>query len=271
MRRQDSFQRHALVREHSSEQLVHTLSGLIILLSFFWQLAWFITEVVYLARFFPTDCSKDALGALVIGYTVIQGNVILKACFRQADGEGARIASCVTDGVLVPMLFILANLYYWREHCSSHFDSLILAILICHYVDIAWGLSWHLCLRPLVHSILSNRGRAGRGAIASQLALEARLRMWQIGRVDDGLDANSLERIPSMTFSQFSHLHSVIASGCPECAICIESFEANSVVRPLVCKHAFHKDCIDQWLSMHSSCPLCRSRVPTQAAVDEIV
>ncbi|EPY49967.1 ubiquitin-protein ligase E3 [Schizosaccharomyces cryophilus OY26] len=46
------------------------------------------------------------------------------------------------------------------------------------------------------------------------------------------------------------------------CLICLEPFERNVLCRRLKgCKHFYHKDCIDQWLTTgNNSCPLCRSR-----------
>ncbi|WBW74673.1 ubiquitin-protein ligase E3 [Schizosaccharomyces osmophilus] len=46
------------------------------------------------------------------------------------------------------------------------------------------------------------------------------------------------------------------------CLICLEPFECNVLCRRLKsCKHFYHKDCVDQWLTTgNNSCPLCRSR-----------
>ena len=47
------------------------------------------------------------------------------------------------------------------------------------------------------------------------------------------------------------------------CAICVDEFEAGEDVRVLPnCGHIFHPDCIDEWLSKHSSlCPLCKANL----------
>ncbi|CEL97086.1 unnamed protein product [Vitrella brassicaformis CCMP3155] len=43
------------------------------------------------------------------------------------------------------------------------------------------------------------------------------------------------------------------------CAICWCEYEKHSIIRRLnICGHAFHVDCIDQWLEEHHTCPLCR-------------
>ncbi|PKU83348.1 RING-H2 finger protein ATL72-like [Dendrobium catenatum] len=61
-----------------------------------------------------------------------------------------------------------------------------------------------------------------------------------------------------------------------ECPICLFEFTDGEKVRVLPsCNHSFHVQCIDMWLSSHSSCPICRhslldrSEVPTCILVGE--
>ena len=51
------------------------------------------------------------------------------------------------------------------------------------------------------------------------------------------------------------------------CAVCLEEFRLRENMRELRCTHRFHRRCIDQWLSSHSTCPLCiQPIVPPDAA-----
>jgi len=46
------------------------------------------------------------------------------------------------------------------------------------------------------------------------------------------------------------------------CAICFLEYSEGAQLRELPCRHAFHAECVDQWLRRHSStCPMCRKRV----------
>jgi hypothetical protein len=52
--------------------------------------------------------------------------------------------------------------------------------------------------------------------------------------------------------------------GQSECAICLEIMEVNESVRNLNCKHFFHTECIDDWISQHHICPFCRTAINQQ-------
>lgn len=59
--------------------------------------------------------------------------------------------------------------------------------------------------------------------------------------------------------------------GEEECAVCLDELwtaaEGESkaeVVKEMPCRHRFHGGCIDKWLGMHGSCPVCRYRMPEE-------
>ena len=46
------------------------------------------------------------------------------------------------------------------------------------------------------------------------------------------------------------------------CAICLELFDANSIVCNIPCKHTFHRSCIKTWCEHKLTCPLCKTKLP---------
>ncbi len=42
------------------------------------------------------------------------------------------------------------------------------------------------------------------------------------------------------------------------CPICLDTFKENLYTRTLICKHIYHKKCIDKWLKTMQTCPVCR-------------
>ncbi|KAL5727639.1 hypothetical protein ACHQM5_000814 [Ranunculus cassubicifolius] len=46
-----------------------------------------------------------------------------------------------------------------------------------------------------------------------------------------------------------------------ECCICLSSYDDGTELRELPCSHHFHSACIDKWLYMNATCPLCKFNI----------
>ncbi|XP_057627180.1 RING finger protein 215 isoform X3 [Chionomys nivalis] len=49
--------------------------------------------------------------------------------------------------------------------------------------------------------------------------------------------------------------------GTETCAVCLDNFCNKQWLRVLPCKHEFHRDCVDPWLMLQQTCPLCKFNV----------
>ncbi|MED6220030.1 hypothetical protein PIB30_041201 [Stylosanthes scabra] len=49
-----------------------------------------------------------------------------------------------------------------------------------------------------------------------------------------------------------------------ECVVCLEDFGVGALVKEMPCKHRFHPNCIEKWLGIHGSCPVCRYEMPVE-------
>ncbi|XP_068643580.1 E3 ubiquitin-protein ligase ATL6-like [Aristolochia californica] len=79
-------------------------------------------------------------------------------------------------------------------------------------------------------------------------------------RAARGLDPAVVETFPIFEYSVVKNLK--IGKGTLECAVCLSEFKDDETLRLLPkCNHVFHPDCIDAWLSNHTTCPVCRSNL----------
>ncbi|KAI4343266.1 hypothetical protein MLD38_027794 [Melastoma candidum] len=46
-----------------------------------------------------------------------------------------------------------------------------------------------------------------------------------------------------------------------ECCICLCSYEDGTELRELPCRHHFHCTCVDKWLHINATCPLCKYNI----------
>uniref|UniRef100_A0A803LUU3 RING-type E3 ubiquitin transferase n=2 Tax=Chenopodium quinoa TaxID=63459 RepID=A0A803LUU3_CHEQI len=83
---------------------------------------------------------------------------------------------------------------------------------------------------------------------------------YQHEREERGLDAEEIESLPSLRFSE-AKMHRLKEEDRQlECAVCLSEFKDQEVLRILPdCFHVFHPSCIAPWLSSHVTCPICRS------------
>ncbi|KAF3322968.1 E3 ubiquitin-protein ligase RING1-like protein [Carex littledalei] len=60
-----------------------------------------------------------------------------------------------------------------------------------------------------------------------------------------------------------------------ECTICLEKIFDNenkeAVVKETPCGHIYHGECIDKWLEIHVSCPLCRYKMTPDNGEEEVL
>lgn len=69
-----------------------------------------------------------------------------------------------------------------------------------------------------------------------------------------GLDPTLIASLPSFTVRD--------VASATECAVCLSLLEEQDTARELPsCKHVFHVDCVDKWLTACSTCPVCRTEV----------
>ncbi|KAF5806418.1 putative transcription factor C2H2 family [Helianthus annuus] len=72
-------------------------------------------------------------------------------------------------------------------------------------------------------------------------------------QVELGVKKELREMLPVVVFKESFSVTDTI------CSVCLGDYQAEDRLQQIpACKHAFHVECIDNWLSTHTTCPLCR-------------
>ncbi|OVA09820.1 zinc finger protein [Macleaya cordata] len=108
--------------------------------------------------------------------------------------------------------------------------------------------------RPQDRIILINPFTQGMIVIESSRSFDALLR--EISE-KEGLPPASKTSIDAMPKVEITE-----ENGDLECAICLEGWEIGGEAREMPCKHRYHSNCIEKWLGIHGSCPVCRFKMP---------
>ncbi|XP_015940965.1 RING-H2 finger protein ATL70-like [Arachis duranensis] len=91
----------------------------------------------------------------------------------------------------------------------------------------------------------------------------------QIGEEQQQMQESILKSYPMLLFSQAKlHQKADDPTELLSCSICLADYADSEWLRLLPdCGHFFHRDCIDVWLRLNLSCPMCRnSPLPTPLA-----
>jgi hypothetical protein len=83
----------------------------------------------------------------------------------------------------------------------------------------------------------------------------------------NGLDESIINRITEYHFklkgsaSKDKHQYLELSQEEGNCVICISDYEEDQLCKVLPCKHHYHSACIDEWLHLQKTCPLCIQEV----------
>ncbi|XP_022776850.1 E3 ubiquitin-protein ligase RNF181-like [Durio zibethinus] len=101
--------------------------------------------------------------------------------------------------------------------------------------------------------ILVNPFTQGMVVIEGASNLEALLRGWANKDGQPPASKASIEAMPSVEIGE---------SEDGECVVCLDDWKPREVAKEMPCKHMFHDECIEKWLGIHGSCPVCRYKMP---------
>ncbi|XP_038604231.1 E3 ubiquitin-protein ligase RNF128 isoform X1 [Tachyglossus aculeatus] len=144
--------------------------------------------------------------------------------------KGKKTLDLIKHGIQVTMIIEVGKKHGpWMNHYSIFFVSVSFFVVAAATV----GYFIFYSARRLRNARAQNRRQRQLKADAKKAIGKLQLRTLKQGDKETGPDGDN-------------------------CAVCIEVYRPNDVVRILTCNHLFHKTCIDPWLLEHRTCPMCK-------------
>lgn len=107
-----------------------------------------------------------------------------------------------------------------------------------------------ICLRN--RSVVAGRAHRNGGTGTGTAAVTP-----QPATIHAGLDDSTIESYTKVVLGESRRVPGPNHTACP---ICLADYHPKETVRCIPeCEHCFHAECIDEWLRINGSCPVCRN------------
>ncbi|KAL9661068.1 hypothetical protein QQ045_025887 [Rhodiola kirilowii] len=85
---------------------------------------------------------------------------------------------------------------------------------------------------------------------------ETQLAQNQAATILTGLDGPTIESYPKFVLG---HNDALLKPNTGPCSICLCQYKDQDMLRTIPnCNHYFHSNCVDEWLKLNATCPVCR-------------
>ncbi|KAI5428848.1 hypothetical protein KIW84_033735, partial [Lathyrus oleraceus] len=148
---------------------------------------------------------------------------------------------------------------YWLCITFLAFDVVI--VVICVTAACLIGIAV-CCFLPCILAILyAVTDQEQEGATKEEIDLLPKYNFRIIKEFKKEGDAQESSRGVMMECDSDSASEHIIALEDAECCICLSAYDDGTELRELPCNHHFHCTCIDKWLLINATCPLCKFNI----------
>lgn len=219
----------------------------------------FVATSVVLGLSYTKPCDSPLFLFLCLYGIMLGSNMFVLVHQYQSpypEGPEARVASRTENAVktlsewtdiVAIALYVAGNI--WLSGCRTCPKTAPLLF----YTSLAWVIwGYFLLLLPVI------------GLLCIIMCLPCFIVFFQLfyrggHAAQHGATPEQISRVRAVSFAPGTTKYDEvdIAEDDAQCAICLSEYQAVEQLRVFPCKHHFHQLCVDQWLRISATCPLC--------------
>ncbi|KAL7122167.1 hypothetical protein ACP275_01G028700 [Erythranthe tilingii] len=165
--------------------------------------------------------------------------------------------------------FVVGNVWIFGGHSSSTEAPNLyrLCIVFLTFSCIGYAMPFILCATiccclPCIISVLGFREDLSQDRGATQDSINSLpTYKFKLKKNKKGHDKESTSEVEGGIVAAGTEKERTISGDDAVCCICLAKYLNNDELRELPCTHFFHKECVDKWLKINASCPLCKAEV----------
>ncbi|XP_062155902.1 E3 ubiquitin-protein ligase At4g11680 [Alnus glutinosa] len=159
---------------------------------------------------------------------------------------------------------------YWLCITFLAFD--VVFVVICLAVACLVGIAVCCCLPCIITILYVVTDQEG--ATEEEIDRLPKYKFRKIGDVEK-VDGETQESFGGMMTEcdTDTPTERVLSQEDAECCICLSAYDDGTELRELPCNHHFHCTCIDKWLHINATCPLCKFNIlksVDQSGIEEV-
>ncbi|CAL5400040.1 unnamed protein product [Camellia sinensis] len=145
---------------------------------------------------------------------------------------------------------------YWLAVVFLAFD--VFFAIFCVVLACLIGIALCCCLPCIIAILYAVAGQEG--ASDADLSILPKYK-FQISGCEEKPGVGGGRMVPDETSSGCLANERIILPEDAECCICLTPYEDGAQLHALPCNHHFHLTCIEKWLKMNATCPLCKYNI----------
>lgn len=176
--------------------------------------------------------------------------------------------------------FVVGNVWIFGGHSSSREAPNLyrLCIVFLTFSCIGYAMPFILCATiccclPCIIALLGFREEQTQNRGASEEVIAAlptyKFKSKAPKESKDGSDSDSDVSVEGGFVGAGTDKERPVSADDAVCCICLARYRDGEPLRELSCTHHFHVECVDKWLKINSSCPLCKLDISGGGSTNE--